>query len=175
MDLVPHRRTDHGAPRDRDAAVAPARRSLRLHLHLAPRLLRRTRLDRRRDDRRLLDRAKEAPRPRRSLSHRWRLPIRWRLELARRRRHTAGLSGCLGWPDGPRSTTTLRLRLVRRLRRSSGRASHPDESPASAHDRGSNSRPCMITLLILGGAAVVAIVAGASLRKKKSAEAAERE
>ena len=40
-----------------DAAVEAARRSVRLHLHLAARLLGRPRLDRRRADRRLLDRA----------------------------------------------------------------------------------------------------------------------
>ena len=59
-DLVQDRRADHRHPRDRDPAVAAARRSVRLHLHVAARLLGRPRLDRRRADRRLLDRAEDA-------------------------------------------------------------------------------------------------------------------
>ena len=54
------RRPDHRPARHRDSAVAAARRSVGLHLHLAARLLRRPRLDCRRAGRRLLDRA--APR-----------------------------------------------------------------------------------------------------------------
>ena len=54
------RRADHRPARHRDSAVAAARRSVGLHLHLAARLLGRPRLDCRRADRRLLDRA--APR-----------------------------------------------------------------------------------------------------------------
>ena len=42
------RRADHRHPRHRDSAVEAARRSLRLHLHLAARLLGRPRIDRRR-------------------------------------------------------------------------------------------------------------------------------
>ncbi len=50
VDLLPHRRPDHRHPRHPDAAVAPPGRSLRLHLRLAPGLLRRTGIDRRRAD-----------------------------------------------------------------------------------------------------------------------------
>ena len=59
-----------------------AGRSVRLHLHLAARLLGRPGFDCRRSDRRLLDRAPQEPESGRPLSHAGRLSLRRRLELA---------------------------------------------------------------------------------------------
>ena len=53
-----------------DPAVEAPRRSIRLHLHLAARLLGRAWFDRRRPDRRLLDRSQERAAPRGSVSRR---------------------------------------------------------------------------------------------------------
>ena len=53
------RRPHHGPRRHRDAALAPPRGPEGLHLHVAPRVLRRPRVHRGRPRRRLLDRAEE--------------------------------------------------------------------------------------------------------------------
>src|SRR5262249_54795516 len=110
--------------------------SVRLHLRLAPRLLRRTRIDRRRADRRLLARAPQAARPRRSLSRRRRVHLRRRMELARRDRHAPRLRAGVDRTRRSSAATAVRLRVVRRLRHRGARALGADEGAAAADRRG---------------------------------------
>jgi NCS1 family nucleobase:cation symporter-1 len=76
--------TDHRHPRHRDHAVEAAGGSVGVHLHVAARILRGPGIDRRRPDRRLLDRAAPRAAPGGSLSARRRVS---RLELVRDWRH----------------------------------------------------------------------------------------
>src|ERR1700681_1802664 len=132
---------------------------------MAPRLLGRAGLDRWCSDCRLLDRAQERARARRSLSYRGSLRIQRRMELARRRGDPPRMRPRVDRHLGARPALSIRLRLVRRIRR---RRNHPpaaDESiPPERHCRGIRRRmtPFIILLLV----AVVIIIAGSSWRRK---------
>ena len=100
-----------GITRHRDAAVEAPCRSLRLHLHVAARLLGRPRLDRRRADRRLLDRAADGGHVSKICiwrTARYRYASGWNCEGGRRdaRRLRAGVGRPRRAGARSRSTTT---------------------------------------------------------------------
>ena len=117
-DQLQDRRPDHRPPRHRDSAVAAARGRVGLHLHVAARLLRRARIDRRRADRGLLDRAAARAAARGSVSRGRRVS---RLELARDRGDGGRLRAGVGRARRAGAEAALRLRVVRRLLRVGGR------------------------------------------------------
>src|SRR5262245_13902032 len=94
-----------------------ARRSVRIHFHLAQRLLRGTGIDCRRVDRRLLARARETTRAWRSVPKRGRVRLHERMELARGRGDTGWLRIGLDRAGRPCTETTLWIRLVCGIRR----------------------------------------------------------
>src|SRR5205814_1109564 len=73
-DRFQDRRPDHRDPRHRDSALEAAGRSIGVHLHVAARLFGRSRIDCRRADCRLLDRAPAATRARRVVPGRRQVP-----------------------------------------------------------------------------------------------------
>src|SRR5216683_964437 len=137
MDLVSHRWIDNWHRWNTDAAVALARRSIRLHLRLAGRLFGRPGIDCGRVDCRLLVRQKEAARAGRPLSDKRELYLQQWLELARRVGHADRLHACLDWVGGAATQTALRLCVVCGFWRCGDYALTADEGCAATTTRGS--------------------------------------